>query len=64
MTTSSIGSTESLVAPVGLYFARDLTAEESALAGIGEGTVRLSVGLEHSDDLKADLTQAFEKIFT
>ena len=64
MTTSSIGSTESLVAPVRLYFARDLTAEESALAGIGEGTVRLSVGLEHSDDLKADLTQAFEKIFT
>ena len=63
MTTSSIGSTESLVAPVKLYFARDLSAEESALAGIGEGTVRLSVGLEHLDDLIADLEQALAKIF-
>lgn len=62
-TTSSVGSTESLVAPVRLYFARDLTAEESAVAGIGEGTVRLSVGLEHPDDLKADLAQAFAKVF-
>ncbi|MFL2546952.1 MAG: trans-sulfuration enzyme family protein [Candidatus Rariloculaceae bacterium] len=63
MTTSSVGSTESLVAPVRLYFARDLTAEESAVAGIGEGTVRLSVGLEHVEDLKADLQQAFAKVF-
>ncbi len=63
LTTSSVGSTESLVAPVRLYFARDLTDDESARAGINDSTVRLSVGLEHPDDLMADLEQAFEKTF-
>ncbi len=63
LTTSSVGSTESLVAPVQLYFARDLTVEESARAGINENTVRLSVGLEHPDDLIADISQAFDKAF-
>ena len=63
LTTSSVGSTESLVAPVKHYFARDLSAEECARAGINDGTVRLSVGLEHPDDLMADLEQAFGKAF-
>jgi len=30
--------------------------------GIGEGTLRVSVGLEHSDDLIADLAQALEAV--
>ena len=63
VTTSSVGSTESLVAPVKLYFAGDLTDEERTRAGINDGTVRLSVGLEHLDDLVADLEQAFDKAF-
>lgn len=62
-TVSSVGSTESLVAPVKLYFARDLSEQESERAGITDGTVRLSVGLEHPDDLIADLEQAFERAF-
>jgi len=62
-TVSSIGSTESLVAPVGLYFARDLSKEEAKVAGITDGTVRLSIGLEHPDDLIADLERAFESAF-
>lgn len=62
-TVSSVGSTESLVAPVKLYFGRDLSESEADLAGITDGTVRLSVGLEHVDDLIADLEQAFEKVF-
>ena len=28
--------------------------------GIGPGTIRLSVGLEHVDDVVADVTQALE----
>lgn len=63
-TASSIGSTESLVAPVQLYFARDLSAEEAEVAQISESTVRLSVGLEHTDDLIADLEQAMGKAFS
>jgi len=62
-TTSSIGSTESLVAPVKLYFAQDLNAEELALAGISDSTVRFSIGLEHPDDLIDDLEQAFSRVF-
>lgn len=37
-----------------------LTEEELAAAGIDQGTVRLSVGTEHSDDLIADLEAAFK----
>lgn len=38
-----------------------LTEEELAEQGIGNGTIRLSVGIENVDDLIADLSQAFEK---
>ncbi len=60
-TTSSLGSTESLVAPVQLYLGTDLTAEEQKRAQIKDCTVRLAVGLEHVDDLMADLDQALRK---
>ena len=60
-TTSSLGSTESLVAPVQLYLGSDLTAEEQKRAQIKDCTVRLAVGLEHFDDLIADLDQALRK---
>lgn len=39
-----------------------LTPEELLACGITPSTVRLSVGLEHIDDLLADLEQAFNKI--
>jgi cystathionine beta-lyase/cystathionine gamma-synthase len=60
-TTASLGSTESLVAPVKLYLGPDLTAEEQQRAQISDSTVRLAVGLEHVDDLIADLDQALLK---
>ena len=37
-----------------------LSAEELAACGITPGTVRLSIGTEHIDDLLADLAQALE----
>ncbi|MEG2048673.1 MAG: PLP-dependent transferase, partial [Comamonas sp.] len=33
-----------------------------AKAGVTEGMVRLSVGIEHIDDLLADLNQALEQV--
>ena len=42
-----------------LYAAR-FPEEDRAAMGIGEGLVRMSVGLEHPDDLVADLAQALE----
>lgn len=62
-TTSSLGSTESLVAPVKLYLGRDLSAEELRAANITDSMVRLAVGIEDVEDLIADLTQAFAKVF-
>jgi O-acetylhomoserine (thiol)-lyase len=49
---------------VQLYFASDLSEEERAQARITESTVRLSVGIEHIDDLIADIDQALEIAFS
>jgi methionine-gamma-lyase len=38
------------------------TPEERAAHGISEGLVRLSVGLEDSDDILADIAQALDKV--
>lgn len=62
-TTASLGSTESLVCPVKLYLGSDLSAEEHARAQIRDSTVRLAVGIEHVDDLVADIDQALRKTF-
>ena len=36
-----------------------MTPSERAAAGVGEGLVRLSIGLEHPDDILADLERGF-----
>jgi O-acetylhomoserine (thiol)-lyase len=35
-----------------------MTPQEQAAAGVGPGSIRLSVGIEHIDDILADLDQA------
>jgi cystathionine beta-lyase/cystathionine gamma-synthase len=62
-TTASLGSTESLVAPVRLYLGTDLSAEDQARALLKDSTVRFAVGIEHVDDLIADVEQALRKAF-
>ena len=39
-----------------------LTEEERAAAGITDNLVRIAVGLEHVDDLKADLQRGFDTL--
>ncbi|HVY65590.1 MAG TPA: PLP-dependent aspartate aminotransferase family protein [Gammaproteobacteria bacterium] len=63
VTTASLGSTDSLVSPVKLFLGSDLSAEEQARAQIRESTVRFAVGIEHVDDLIADIDQALRKTF-
>ncbi|MGB5133515.1 MAG: PLP-dependent aspartate aminotransferase family protein [Steroidobacteraceae bacterium] len=58
----SLGSVESLVMPAQLLRARGLTAEQVAISGIGDGTVRLSIGIEDTDDLIADLDAALSRV--
>lgn len=62
-TTASLGSTESLVAPVKLYLGGDLSTDELERAKITDSTVRLAVGIEQIDDLRADLERAFTTVF-
>ena len=62
-TTASLGATESLVCPVQLYLGSDLTADEQKRAQIKESTVRFAVGIEHVDDLVADIDRALTKTF-
>jgi len=57
-TTASLGSTDSLVSPVRLFLGSDLSAEELERSMITDATVRFAVGLEHIDDLIADIDQA------
>jgi len=58
----SLGSVESLVMPAQLLRPRGLNAEQLAISGIGEGTVRLSIGIEDTDDLIADLDAALGRV--
>jgi O-acetylhomoserine (thiol)-lyase len=41
---------------------RQLTDEQLVAAGVDPGLVRFSVGLEHIDDILADIEQAFAKV--
>ncbi len=57
----NLGSVESLVThPVTMTHA-DVDEAERARVGITDGLVRLSVGMEHADDLIADLERALDK---
>jgi len=54
----NIGDVRSLATHPASTTHRQLAADELAKAGVSEKTVRLSVGIEHIDDLRADLEQA------
>ena len=58
----NIGDTKSLATHPASTTHRQLSPAELAKAGVGEDTVRLSVGIEHIDDLLADLTQALAAV--
>jgi cystathionine beta-lyase/cystathionine gamma-synthase len=55
---ATLGGPETLVVSPAVSTHVGLTDEELAVAGIGPGLVRISVGLEHADDLLADFDQA------
>ena len=58
----NIGDAKSLVTHPASTTHRQLTPEELKQAGISEETVRLSIGIEHIDDLLADLAQALDQV--
>jgi len=58
----NIGDAKSLATHPASTTHRQLCPEELDRAGVSEDTVRLSVGIEHVDDLIADLDQALSKV--
>ena len=58
----NIGDTKSLATHPASTTHRQLSPEELAKTGVKEETVRLCIGIEHIDDLLADLDQALAKV--
>ncbi|KVD74426.1 O-acetylhomoserine aminocarboxypropyltransferase [Burkholderia sp. ABCPW 14] len=58
----NIGDAKSLATHPASTTHRQLSPEELAKAGVKEETVRLSIGIEHIDDLLTDLDQALAKV--
>ncbi|NYT66298.1 bifunctional O-acetylhomoserine aminocarboxypropyltransferase/cysteine synthase [Alcaligenaceae bacterium] len=56
----NIGDTKSLACHPASTTHRQLDPEELAAAGVGQDMIRLCIGIEHIDDIMADLTQALE----
>ena len=57
----SLGGVESLIEHPALMTHASIPAEQRAAIGIDDGLVRLSIGIEHVDDLIADLDQALKE---
>ena len=57
--SNNLGDAKSLITHPATTTHQRLQPEERAALGIGEGLVRLSVGLEHVEDIKDDLSRAF-----
>jgi O-succinylhomoserine sulfhydrylase len=61
---TNLGDTKTLAAhPASTSHGR-LTEEQRQLAGIGQGLIRVAVGLEHIEDLKTDLARGFTGLDT
>ena len=58
----SLGGVESLIAHPSSMTHASMTAEQRDAAGITEGLLRLSVGIEATEDLLEDLSQALDRV--
>ena len=58
----SWGGHESLIYALAISYVKELTKEQFAATGLAYGDMRISVGLEHVEDLIGDLEQALDLI--
>lgn len=60
--TANLGDVKTIIThPASTSHGR-LTDEQRAVAGIGQGLIRIAVGLEHLNDLKADLARGLDTL--
>ncbi|RNI39049.1 O-acetylhomoserine aminocarboxypropyltransferase/cysteine synthase [Hanamia caeni] len=60
---ANVGDTKTLIIQPSITTHQQLSDEEQLSAGVTPGLLRVAVGIEHIDDIKADIEQAFEKVF-
>ena len=58
---ANVGDAKSLAIHPASTTHSQLSAEQLQAGGIDEGMVRLSIGIEHIDDITADIKQAIEQ---
>ena len=58
----SLGGVESLIAHPATMTHASMDAEARRIAGISDGLLRLSVGIEHADDLCADIRSGLDRL--
>ena len=61
---ANVGDTKTLIIQPAATTHQQLSDEDQLLAGVTPAQLRISVGIEHIDDIKADIEQSFEKVFS
>ena len=61
---ANVGDAKTLIIQPSATTHQQLSDEEQITTGVLPNLLRVSLGLEHIDDIKADLQQAFDKVFT
>ncbi len=59
---ANVGDSKTLIIHPASTTHEQLSPEEQLAAGVEPTSLRISVGIEHIEDIKADLTQAFAKV--
>jgi O-acetylhomoserine (thiol)-lyase len=57
-----VGDAKTLIIHPSSTTHEQLSAEDQKAAGVEPGLLRVSAGIEHIDDIKADFSAAFEKV--
>ncbi len=60
---ANVGDAKTLIIQPAATTHQQLSDEEQLSTGVLPNLLRISVGIEHLDDIKADLQQAFEKVY-
>ncbi|HLZ16843.1 MAG TPA: O-acetylhomoserine aminocarboxypropyltransferase/cysteine synthase [Cyclobacteriaceae bacterium] len=60
---ANVGDAKTLIIQPAATTHQQLTDEEQITSGVLPTLLRVSTGIEHIDDIKADFAQAFEKVF-
>lgn len=60
---ANVGDAKTLIIQPSATTHQQLSEEEQLASGVKPNLLRISIGIEHIDDIKADFEQAFEKVY-